>query len=396
MTDLLLKGGEVVDPSQDIRAKLDVAVTNGVISAVAPDIDPSGARRIINVGGNIVIPGMIDLHTHVYEGVNQNGINPDLAGVRSGVTTVLDAGSAGCYTFGGFPRYVVPRAKTNIFCMLHISRVGLSYQPDTSRREDIDLEETVSVIKANKPLIQGVKIRAVGPGVPRMGVGMVRLAKQAASEGGVRLMVHIGDRSIAGGDGSEPTITRQLLPLLDKGDIITHLFSGNPGRIIDSDGNVIREILEAQARGVFLDTAHGRQNFSFDVAKAALDQGVNPRSISTDMTPPGRMNTVHSMTEMLARFMALGFSLEDVIRMTTMNPAQALGMEETLGSLAVGRTADISVLKEETGDWLFHDTEGGTLRGDKALTPVVTVKDGNPYSPDWGPRPWGWLPDSAS
>ncbi len=396
MTDLLLKGGEVIDPSQDIRAKLDVAVTDGVISAVAPDIDPAGAARVINADGNIVIPGMIDLHTHVYEGVNQNGINPDLAGVRSGVTTVLDAGSAGCYTFGGFPSYVVPRAKTNIFCMLHISRVGLSYQPDTSRREDIDLEETVSVIKANRPLIQGVKIRAVGPGVPRMGVEMVRLAKQAATEGGVRLMVHIGDRSIAGGDGTEPTITRQLLPLLDNGDIITHLFSGNPGRIIDNDGTVIQEILEAQARGVFLDTAHGRQNFSFDVAKAALDQGVQPRSISTDMTPPGRMNTVHSMTEMLARFMALGFSLEDVIRMTTTNPAQALGMEDTLGSLAVGRTADISVLKEETGDWLFHDTEGGTLRGDKALVPIVTIKDGEAFSPDWGPRPWGWLPDSTS
>ena len=396
MTDLLLKGGEVIDPSQDIRAKLDVAVTDGIISAVAPDIDPSGASRVINVDGNIVIPGMIDLHTHVYEGINQNGINPDLAGVRSGVTTVLDAGSAGCYTFGGFPNYVVPRAKTRIFCMLHISRVGLSYQPDTSRREDIDVEETVSVIKANRPLIQGVKIRAVGPGVPRMGVEMVRLAKQAATEGGVRLMVHIGDRSIADGDGTEPTITRQLLPLLDNGDIITHLFSGNPGRIIDNSGTVIPEILEAQARGVFLDTAHGRQNFSFDVAKAALDQGVNPRSISTDMTPPGRVNTVHSMTEMLARFMALGFSLEDVIRMTTANPAQALGMEDTLGSLAVGRPADISVLREETGDWLFNDTEGNTLRGDKALVPVVTVKDGEAFSPDWGPRPWGWLPDSAS
>ena len=396
MTDLLLKGGEVIDPSQDIRAKLDVAVTDGVISAVAPDIDPSGAARVINVDGNIVVPGMIDLHTHVYEGINQNGINPDLAGVLSGVTTVLDAGSAGCYTFGGFPRYVVPRAKTRIFCMLHISRVGLSYQPDTSRREDIDVEETVSVIKANRPLIQGVKIRAVGPGVPRMGVEMVRLAKQAATEGGVRLMVHIGDRSIAGGDGTEPTITRQLLPLLENGDIITHLFSGNPGRIIGDDGKVIPEIMEAQERGVFLDTAHGRQNFSFDVARAALDQGVRPRSISTDMTPPGRMNTVHSMTEMLARFMALGFSLEDVIRMTTANPAQALGMEDTLGSLAVGRPADISVLKEETGDWLFHDTEGNTLRGDKALVPVVTIKDGEAYSPDWGPRPWGWLPDSAS
>ena len=156
MTDLLLKGGEVIDPSQDIRAKLDVAVTDGIISAVAPDIDPSGASRVINVDGIIVIPGMIDLHTHVYEGINQNGINPDLAGVRSGVTTVLDAGSAGCYTFGGFPNYVVPRAKTRTSSACCIFRAsGLSYQPDTSRREDIDVEETVSVIQGEQATDSG-------------------------------------------------------------------------------------------------------------------------------------------------------------------------------------------------------------------------------------------------
>ena len=107
------------------------------------------------------------------------------------------------------------------------------------------------------------------------------------------------------------------------------------------------------------------------------------------------MNTVHSIAEMLGRFMALGFSLEDVIRMATLNPAGALGMRDTLGSLAVGRAADISVLREETGDWVFHDTEGDTLRGDKAIVPVATVKDGEVFAPDWGPRPWGWLPDTA-
>ena len=391
MTSILLRGGRVIDPSQGIDAKMDVAVEDGVISQVSSSIRPGAETRIIDVDGKLVVPGLIDLHTHVYHGVNQTAIDPDLAGVYAGVTTVVDAGSAGCYTFGGFPRHVVPKAKTRVVCMLHISRAGLNFQPEISGPDDIDVNETVNVIKSNKPLIQGVKVRAVGPAVPVMGVEMIRLAKRAANEGGVRLMVHIGDRGADDG----PTITRDLLPLLESGDIITHLFTGNAGRILDDDGKVIPEIIDAQERRVFLDTAHGRQNFSFDVAKSALDQGVEPRSISTDITIPGRLNTVHSMAEMLSRFLALGFTLGDVIRMTTMNPASALDLESALGSLAVGREADISVLEEHTGRWLFHDTEGGTLNGDKALTPVLTVKSGEVFTAEWGPRPWGWLPDSA-
>ncbi|MAF51542.1 MAG: amidohydrolase/deacetylase family metallohydrolase [Chloroflexi bacterium] len=391
MTDLLLKGGEVIDPSPGIRDQLDVAVSDGKISQLAPDVAPGPDTRVIDVTGKIVVPGLIDLHCHIYHGVNQTGVNPDLAGVYSGVTTLVDAGSAGSYTFGGFPEHVVPKAITRIICMLHISRTGLAYQPDLSRREDIDLEDTIRVVRENRPLIQGIKIRAVGPAVPVMGVEIVQLAKQAANEAGVRLMVHIGDR--LAGDG--PTITRALLPLLEPGDIITHLFTGNPGTIFDDDGSVLPELMAAQERGVFLDTAHGRQNFSFDIARRALDRGVVPRGISTDLTIPGRLHAVHSMTEMLSRFLALGFSLEDVIRMSTANPAEALGMGDTLGTLAVGRGADITVLEEATGDWLFHDTEGGTLRGDKALAPVATVKDGEVFTADWGPRPWGWLPDTA-
>ena len=392
MYDLLLKGGEVIDPSQDVRGRLDVAVTDGAISHLAPDLDPAQASKSVDVTGKLVVPGLIDLHCHIYEGVAQNGVNPDLAGVASGVTTLVDAGSAGCYTFGGFPRHVVPKANTRIFCMLHAGRTGLAYQPEISGRDDIDVEETVRVINANRPLIQGVKLRAIGPAVPTLGIEMVQLAKRAAEEAGVRLMVHIGDTGISDG----PTLTKELLPLLRQGDILTHLFSPNPGRILDADGKVLPELMEAQQRGVHLDTAYGRFNFSFDVARRALDQGVKPLSISTDLTVPGRRNTVYSLTEMLSRFLALGFELDEVVRMATANPARALGMDDALGSLAVGREADISVLDSVTGDWVFRDTAGATLNGDKALVPVVTIKGGQVYSPDWGPRPWGWLPDARN
>ena len=391
MTDLLLKGGEVIDPSQALRGRYDVAVTSGIISQVLPNQMPLTTTKVIDVSGKLVVPGLIDLHCHIYEGVNQTAINPDIAGVLSGVTTLVDAGSAGCYTFGGFPKYVIPQAKTRILCMLHISKTGLNHQPELSRREDIDFDETIRIIQNNKPLIQGVKLRAVGPAVSTMGIEMFQLAKRAAIESAVRLMVHIGDRFA----GEGPTLTRQILPLMERGDIITHLFSGNPGGIVGKDGKVISELLEAQERGIFLDTAHGRQNFSFEVAKRSLDQGVRPLSISTDLTIPGRQNTVHSMTEMLSRFLALGFTLEDVIQMSTLNPAQALDMGDSIGSLAIGRSADITVLEEVTGEWIFHDTEGGILQGDKALVPVFTVKGGQVFTADWGPRPWGWLPDSA-
>ena len=157
---------------------MDVAVQDGSISQLSTNIRPGPDTRVVKVDGKLVVPGLIDLHTHVYHGVNQTGVDPDLAGVYAGVTTVVDAGSAGCYTFGGFPQHIVPRVKTRIVCMLHISRAGLNYQPEISDRDDIDLDETVRVIQANKPLIQGVKVRAVGPAVPILGVEMVRPSRQ--------------------------------------------------------------------------------------------------------------------------------------------------------------------------------------------------------------------------
>ncbi|MBM3945315.1 MAG: amidohydrolase family protein [SAR202 cluster bacterium] len=348
------------------------------------------AARVLDVSGKIVAPGLIDLHCHVYKGVNNHGVEPDLVGVRAGVTTLVDGGSAGHANFGGWAEHVIPSAKTRILPFIHIGKNGLSTMPELQTRSDIEVAETVSVIKANRPLVQGVKIRAIGPTVPVLGLDIVKLALQAATEGGVRLMVHIGDFYI-----KEPTLTRQLLPLLRKGDILTHTFTNNPGRILDDKGKVLPEVFDAQKRGVNLDTAMGRFNFTFEVAMKAVEQGITPDTLSTDITVPGRRDTVHSLTEMMTRYLALGFTLPEVIAMASANPARALGMGDTLGSLAEGRVADVSVLDEANGNWLVKDCAGATLPVQKALAPAVTLRAGEVFMPDWGPHPWGWLPQQA-
>jgi len=389
MYDLLLKGGNVIDPSQDLRGALDVAVDNGKIARVAANIAVTEARRVVDIRGKTVTPGLIDLHTHVFDGVAANGVHPDIAGVHAGVTTVIDAGSSGCATFSAFPRHILPRCETEVIPLLHICQTGLATNPDIIAESSIDLESTLRVAREHRGLIKGIKARMVSPALEIFGMEMPRLAKRAARESGVPLMVHIGDTT----KRYDPNVIRELLPLLEPGDIVTHLFTANPGGVLDANGKLVPEAKELAARGVWLDTAHGRMNFGFNVGRRVLDQGLTPHCISTDLTIPGRANTVHSMVEIMARFLGMGFTLEQVIAMSTVNPARAIGEADRLGSLAVGRQADISVLEVRDGRWVVYDTLRDTMKIDKTVVPVLTVKRGRVFEPEWGPHPWGWEPE---
>jgi dihydroorotase len=231
----------------------------------------------------------------------------------------------------------------------------------------------------------------VSPALEIMGMEMPKLAKRAAREAGIKLMVHIGDTE----KRYDPKVIHPLLDLLEPGDILTHYFTPNPGGVLDANGKLVPEAHEAADRGVWFDTAHGRMNFSFDVGRRIIDQGLLPHCISTDLTIPGRLNTVHSMTEMMTRFLGLGFTLAQVVTMCTTNPAKAVGAEARLGTLAVGRQADISVLEMSEGDWMVYDILGAGLRVNRALAPHLTVKRGQVFTPDFGPRPWGWWPDRS-
>jgi len=389
MYDLLLKGGTVIDPAQDLRGALDIAVEDGKIARVAANIPKSEARRVIDVPGKTVTPGLIDLHTHVFDGVAANGVHPDIAGVHAGVTTVVDAGSSGCATFSAFPRHILPTCETEVIPLLHICQTGLATNPDIIAESSIDLESTLRVARDHRGLIKGIKARMVSPALEIFGMEMPRLAKRAARESGVPLMVHIGDTT----KRYDPNVIRELLPLLEPGDIVTHLFTANPGGVLDTNGKLVPEAKELAARGVWLDTAHGRMNFGFNVGRRVLDQGLTPHCISTDLTIPGRANTVHSMVEIMARFLGMGFTLDQVIAMSTANPARAIGEAGRLGSLQIGRQADISVLEVRDGRWVVYDTLRDSMKIDQTVVPVLTVKRGRVFEPEWGPHPWGWEPE---
>lgn len=364
---------------------------DGKIASISLDIPAEQATRVIEVPGKVVTPGLIDLHTHVFDGINANGVNPDLAGVHAGVTTLVDAGSAGSATFRGFPKHIIPNSHTEILPFMHICQTGLATRPDIFAESSIDLEETLKVADEHQGLIRGIKARMVCPALEIFGMEMPRLAKRAAKESGIKLMVHIGDTE----GRYDPSVIRELLPILEEGDILTHYFTANPGGVLDSNGKLVPEAREAADRGVWLDTAHGRFNYSFDVGRRILDQGLAPHCISTDITVPGRLQTVHSMTEIMTRFLGLGFTLEQILTMSTANPAKAIGEENRLGTLGVGRQADISVLEMREGNWVVYDCLGQGLQVDKAVIPALTVKRGRVFEPDWGPRPWGWEPDRA-
>lgn len=399
--ELILRGGRVVDPSQDLDALLDLAISGGHIARLAKDIEPGPGTRLIDVDGLMVVPGLIDLHTHVAGGlrkiVGEETVLPvDLAGVYSGVTTLVDAGSTGAYNVGGLVNFAIPSALTRAYVYLNVGVMGASgslgggQSPEIRDLSDIDADASVRAIRSSE-LIRGVKVRMVSPAVRDMGIDLARQAKEIASRAGVPLMVHVGD--IHADDPTAVRATRLLLSeVLEKSDIVTHTASHRVGALL-VDGALMEEAREARSRGVWFDGGVGRSNFSFDSARAVLEQEFVPDSISSDATVSGRVSLVHSLTECMGKYMAVGLSLEDVIRMTTAGPARILGMEGKIGTLRVGAEADVTVLELLAGDWLFRDITGATATSSLALTPRLTVRAGEIIPLDYGPRPWGWEPE---
>ncbi len=251
MYDLLIKGGKVIDPAQQLSREIDVAIHEGKVAELRDNIAPSEAKEVLNARGLIVTPGLIDMHCHVSGDIVSNGLDPDKVGVLGGVTTLNDAGSTGYANFKGFKRYVIPGSRTDVFCFLHICSTGIAHMPEIWSWHDIDVAETLKTIEGNRDIIKGVKIRAVGSIAESLGVEAIRTAKKVAKEARLPLMVHLGLHSA---ETTSPEVMRnfvaRILPLLDAGDIINHIYTYKPGGVIFDNHTIMPEFREAIARGV--------------------------------------------------------------------------------------------------------------------------------------------------
>lgn len=383
MYDLLIKRGRVIDPSQNIDDKLDIAISGGKISKVAKDIPAQESQQVIDARDKIVTPGLIDLHCHVCGGIINICVEPDTAGVKQGVTTVVDGGSTGQAIFGGFPRYVIPSSHTTVFCFLHLGSQGLSIMPELRGWEEIDLDATAATIDSNRDVIKGVKLRLVGNIIESAGVKVVKMAKEIARKFDLPIMIHIGDVQ----KRISPTLTQEVLPLLEPGDILSHIFTAKLGGILRPDGTVLPELKEALERGVVLDVAHGWLNFSFETARRCLAQGILPTTVSSDLTTSSLTTRTYGLTVTMSKLMALGLSLEQIIQMTTTNPARALSIEDSMGSLKPGRDADVSILELLSGAWNLEDTEQEIMQVSKLISPSLTIKSGELIPPQLVAQP---------
>jgi dihydroorotase len=374
--DLLVKGGRVIDPSQSLSGEYDVAILDGKIAKVEKTIPVTEAQQVLNAKGRIVTPGLVDIHVHVYDSVTPIGIPPDPNCIAKGVTTAVDAGSAGAHTFPGFRRHIINVADTRIFALLNISVIGLaSHSFENQHGELLDLRYVntklaLQTIERNRDVILGVKIRMSRNLTDANDLKALQLAREVCDAAHLPLMVHIG--------GSYSPLP-DILALLKKGDVVTHCFRAGEGGILDSNGKVLQEVRKAVERGVHLDVGHGVGAFSFDVAEMALRQDVVPGTISSDLHQLNVNGPVFDLATTLSKFIHLGFTLEQVLQRATSNPAHTFGFPQGLGSLRQGAIADVAVFNLDEGDFEFRDAEGQQRIGHQKLVPVATVKAGRIY-----------------
>lgn len=402
--DLLLRGGRVICPASNLDGVMDVAVRDGRIAAVRTDILPSAARTVIDVSGKLVLPGLIDTHGHIYQYVTGRfGMAPDMVGVQSGVTTLIDQGGPSCMTLPGFRHFIAERAESRCLAFLSAYLVGGlegHFYPDLYSPDGVDIDATVKAAVENRDLVKGIKAHAEIGGFARWGIRVLEMAAEIGRQAELPVYVHFGQLwglPESGMNGEDvDTILERVIPLLKSGDILAHPFTRHPGGFVNPEGEVHTVIQAAIDRGLKIDVGHG-SHFSYRLARKAIAAGIVPTTLGADIhgynthvprpagTPEAHVDDENhpfagqarfSLVQAMSSMMALGLTLEQVVPMVTSKPAEVLGMSDTIGALKPGMGADVSVLSELGGRFVLRDNEHTEVVAERLLQPAFCLRDG--------------------
>lgn len=394
-----------MDPVSGLNAVCDVLVRDGRIAAIGENL-ADDQLAAVDCSGKLVLPGLIDTHAHVYQYVTGRfGLNPDMCGVYSGVTTLIDQGGPSCMTLPGFRHFIVEQSKSRVVAFLSAYLVGGlegHFYPELYRPECLDIDATVKAALENRDLVKGIKAHAELGGFARWGVEVMRTSAKIGEKTGLPVYIHFGQLWPMPNQGGIPVdpdlIFSQVVDLMKPGDVLAHPFSRHPGGFVEQNGKVHPLVREAVNRGLKIDVGHG-SHFSYKMARTVLDAGFIPDTLGADMhgyntkvpAPAGtpaqhpdeehmfagriRFSLVSAMTSMLA----LGLTLEQIIPMVTINAARMVGLEGEIGSLQVGRVADITVLDDHRGKWILSDNEGTQVVANQMLQPAFCLRAGERF-----------------
>lgn len=365
---LLLRGGTIIDPSQQTHAVGDIMIEDGCITAIGTDL-PAGDARIVEAGGKYVVPGLIDLHTHICWGFTDIGLVPDDICPQTGVTTIVDAGSSSWPSMDAFRRHIAEPSKTRVLGFSNISSLGIptAGTPEASNLKFINVDRSVASVADNSDLMVGIKVRMGRHLIGDCGMEPARLAAEAARQLDVPVMVHVGNT---------PCTLGEMMDLLHPGDVITHAYHGHPNGILDDHRAVWTDVIEGHKRGIVMDVGHGAGSFKFDVAQAAFEQGFFPDAISTDLYTSNVDGPVFDLPTTMSKMLNLGMPLNDVFAAVTSIPARIIGRDD-LGTMKTGNPADIAVFDLEEGQFEFQDSHRDVRTWPRRLTCIMTLRNGD-------------------
>jgi dihydroorotase len=380
--DLVIKGGDVLDPSQNLRGKRDIGIRFGLVEAVEGDIPAARAEKLLDASGKLVTPGLIDLHSHVYPYGSAIGIPADELTQHQCTTTCVSGGDAGANNFAAFRRHIVAQTRTRLYAFVHIANTGLTPFP-VAELYNIDFAQVDACAKAiaeNADIVLGAKVRMSENVIAKHGTEPLKRAILACEKSGTggKVMCHIG-----GVETGE--LMSQILDLLRPGDVLTHAYSGAPSLSntftnIVQNGQLLPAAKAAKQRGVIFDVGHGGGSFDYTVAEVAIPNGCPPDTISSDIHVfSGNTPGMPYLPWVMSKFMGLGFSLEQVVAMATINPAKVINRAPKLGTLQVGAPGDVAIMELVQGPVSFVDTRNNTRNGQAHLKPVQTVTGGVPF-----------------